>query len=139
MATTDDILIKWSALGWRLRIESAKSLWRAAAHARDDDEWSYVRPTDGSAGYPTPNDAAVAADTFLVALLAARDNTTAREQLTAVERVISDDRLLRRTQNNPDGSITVKYRIRQDDGNTFPGSFDTPHEAALAWIAAGAP
>jgi hypothetical protein len=141
MADISEIMTRQAAAGFRIRLEASKAgSYRAALREDDSRDWATIRSVgDGTTtDFADPLTAMVNADSFILQLVAARQTATAREALAALDRVLGEDRLLRRVQDNGDGTTSIVWRVRKNDGTNTKAEA-TPEAAAIAWIAAGAP
>lgn len=139
MADIAEIMTRQSAAGFRLRLEAARAGTYRALLREQGGDWGLVVDASGTSEFADPLSAMVSADNFIALLVSSRQQATATQQIAAVEQLLQNDQLVRRIQGTPPDTVIV-WRVREKDGTTmFPGNWPTPHEAALAYLAAGAP
>jgi len=109
--TTDEILLRRLAEGWRIRIEPMPGgTWRCSVREDDVAPWTSLRA--GHGGFTTPLESVQDTDARLTALIASRAEVVVIESLADLDLVMSEQRLDRRRN----GGGEVVWVARGKDG-----------------------
>ena len=122
-----EILARWLAAGWQIAVQpSSDDGWYCRVR---EGERSWTRAGSPADFHATPDEAVAAADAFLAALVAGREQARATELLATLDGLLTAGRLTRRERALPGGEREVVWvATLLDRSETEPAP--SPVEAA---------